>query len=74
MYRLFRKAIPASGFKGVAMAFAATRVAERLVRRNPTLRRGARIVNTATWLLPLGMFAWRRLGPSQQRPEASAGG
>jgi hypothetical protein len=72
MYRLFRKGLPVRGFKGVAVAFAASRIAERLVRRNRTLHRGMRVVNTATWLVPLGMVAWRRWGPGA-RPEPAAG-
>jgi hypothetical protein len=72
IYRAMRKVMPASGLKGVAMAYAATRLAERLVRRNRTLRRTMSVVNTASWAVPLGLFAWRHLGP-EPRPEPAAG-
>lgn len=71
IYRTIRKAIPATGFKGVAMAYAGTKLAERLVRRNKTLRRGMSIVSTASWAVPLGLLAWRHFGP---RPAESTAG
>lgn len=71
IYQTIRTAMPVSGLKGVAMAFAATRIAERVVGRNKTLRRAMRVVNTAAWAVPLGLFAWRHLGP--QNPEPAAG-
>jgi hypothetical protein len=70
IYQTMRKVIPAKGFKGVAMAYAGTKVVERVVRKNTVLRRGMRIVNTATWAIPLGMFAWRHFGPDRAEPAA----
>lgn len=71
MYRLIRRAVPAGGLKGIAMAYAATKLAGRLTRKNRFLRRGLGVANTAAWALPLGMMAWRRFGP--RRPEPAAG-
>ncbi len=71
IYQTLRKAVPAGGLKGVAMAYAATRIVERVVRRNRTLHRGMRLVNTASWAIPLGLFAWRHFGP---RPAESHAG
>jgi hypothetical protein len=73
MYQLMRRAMPAKGFKGVAMAYAATRVAERVARKNRTLRRALSLVNTATWAVPLGMMAWRHFGPREAEPAPAAG-
>lgn len=72
MYRAIRRAIPATGLKGVAMAYAATKIAQKLARKNRTLRRGMSLVSTATWAVPLGMMAWRRFGPTRT-PEPAAG-
>lgn len=72
IYQTIRKVMPAQGFKGVAMAYAATKLAERVVRRNRTLRRTMSIVNTASWAVPLGLLAWRHMGP-ETRAEPAAG-
>jgi hypothetical protein len=72
IYQTLRRAMPVTGFKGVAMAYAATKIVERVVRRNRTLRRGMRVVNTASWAIPLGLLAWRHFGP-EPRHEAAAG-
>ena len=70
MSNLIRMMTPGQrSVKTMAMMGAATWAVNRLARRSKMARRGVRVMNTATWALPLGMAAYRG---NQARRQARA--
>jgi hypothetical protein len=58
MNSLMRLMVPGRrSLKSMAVMGAASWAMGRLANRSPAARRGVRMMNTATWALPLGMMA-----------------
>lgn len=70
MNNLMRMMVPGRrSLKSMAVMGAASWAMGRMAGRSPTARRGVRVLNTASWALPLGMMALNRVR-SRRHPEA----